>query len=386
MAHEIDSSKLKVTLTTSPKERLPNEQLIFGASFTDHMLEIEWSKDYGWHEPQVNPFHELAIHPAAACLHYALECFEGMKAYKDKDGNVRMFRPDKNMIRLLSSAKRLVLPGFDAEELIKCIEGLLKVDHDWIPQQDGYSLYLRPTLIATNKNLGVGAATRALLYVICSPVGPYFREGFKPVKLLSNENFTRASPGGLGSFKVGANYCGAILPQMDAVQQGYSQNLWLFNDQVTEVGTMNQFFFWINEDGETELITAPIGDIILPGVTRDSILHICRQWGEFKVTEKVYYMAEVVKALEEKRVIEAFGAGTAAIVCPVKALNYRGKEYNIPLTNRDPTAQAGELCSRLAKAIMDIQYGRVTVDNWCRVIPQSDLLHRKPALQNGHAH
>lgn len=358
----IDPSRLEITRAAASAPRVPKEQLLFGKTFTDHMLEIDWTKDGGWAAPKISPMGALDLHPAASSLHYGLQCFEGMKAYVDGDGGVRLFRPDKNMERMNTSCARLFLPAFDGEALTECIKELIKVDRDWIPEGDGFSLYIRPTAISTHPYLGVCAAEASKIFVILSPVGPYYPEGFAPVKLFADNSNVRAWPGGIGYTKSGGNYAPSIGPQTDAAKKGYSQVLWLFgdDDQVTEVGTMNMFTLWINEDGEKELITAPLDDgTILPGVTRDSILELTRGWGEFKVTERNFNMAELTKALDEGRVIESFGCGTAAVVSPIELIAYKGKEYQVPLSATNPGQPAGDLTQRVWDQITEIQYGKV---------------------------
>lgn len=262
---------------------------------------------------------------------------------------------------MVNSAKRLAFPEFDGNELLKCIAELVKLDHSWIPQERGYSLYLRPTMIATQPALGVGPSNTVLLFVICSPVGPYYKTGFNAVSLYADDQYVRAWPGGTGAAKIGPNYGPTILPQSLASKKGYAQILWLFGPEhyVTEVGTMNLFTFWKNENGERELITPPLDGTILPGVTRDSILQLARDWKEFKVSEKSYTMKDIIKAVKEKRIIEMFGAGTAAIVSPIKQIHYRGTDYEIPLDPSDKTKQAGALTTRIADQIMGIQYGDI---------------------------
>jgi branched-chain amino acid aminotransferase len=340
--------------------------------------QIDWDAQKGWHAPRIIPYQALAIDPAASVLHYGLECFEGMKAYLDDEGHIRMFRPDMNMKRICSSAHRLLLPQVNGPEFLKCIEELLRVDKSWIPKGFGYSLYLRPTLIATWPYLGVQPALSAKLFVVCSPVGPYYAEGFNPIKLLADPQVARAWPGGTGNTKVGGNYALGIRPALEASARGYAQLLWLFGDdlQVTEVGTMNQFFFWKNaETGRDELVTAPLDGTILPGVTRDSILQLARQWGEFDVVERHYTLKEVIAAVEEGRMIEAFGAGTAAIVAPVKGFHFQGKEYDIPLDKSNAAAKAGKLTQRVSDTILGIQYGRIPHE-WSVVVP--DKAEHKP--------
>ncbi|EFA75841.1 branched-chain amino acid aminotransferase [Heterostelium album PN500] len=354
----INVNSLVVEKTKQPLPKFTDKnKLIFGKEFSDHMLEIEWDINNGWSAPKISAYHNLSLPPSASVFHYAIECFEGMKAYKDKEGKVRLFRPMENMKRFATSAERLCLPSFDKEAVIELIKKLVLLDQDWIPEGKGYSLYLRPTLIATQKSLGVSASNSALMFVIASPVGPYYPEGFKPVRLLADDRFIRAWVGGSGAFKLGSNYAPTIFPQLDAAKKGYSQVLWLLNDYVTEVGTMNMFVLWKNNQGELELITPPLTDgTILPGVTRDSILKLAQQWGEFKVSEKNFTMSELAKAIKEGRVKEAFGAGTAAIVSPIKSINYKGEEYPIPI---DAAKGAGPLTSRIADTIMGIQYGEI---------------------------
>jgi branched-chain amino acid aminotransferase len=264
----------------------------------DHMLAVEWDQDHGWRAPQITPYQNLSLDPASSVFHYAFECFEGMKAYKDKQGNVRLFRPDRNMARLNKSAARIALPTFEPTALIELISKLVHLDARFIPDHRGYSLYLRPTLIGTQKTLGVGPPGSALLYVIASPVGPYYPTGFKAVSLEATDYAVRAWPGGVGDKKLGANYAPCIVPQQQAASRGFQQNLWLFGEEeyVTEVGTMNMFVAIADKQtGQKELVTAPLDGTILEGVTRDSVLHLARErlvpegW---KVSERKYTMKE----------------------------------------------------------------------------------------------
>lgn len=253
------------------------------------------------------------------------------------------------------------MPGsdFDHDELINCIAELVQVDQRWIPYGEGYSLYIRPTVIATNKSLGLAAPDSLLLYVITSPVGPYYPSGFKPIRLTTDTPYTRAWPGGTGNAKVGGNYAPTMKAQFIAAEQGYSQVLWLFgeDDEITEVGAMNAFFFIMNkETNRPELVTAPLsrGDI-LPGVTRDSILHLARAWGDFDVTERYATMPEIKLAAEEGRLIEAFGAGTAAVVTPISGIQYKGVDIEVPT--------GGELAKRIWNEMTGIQYGKIKGPN-----------------------
>ncbi len=200
----LSAARMSVDLAKRPKEKVALASLLFGHTFSDHMLTCEWTATHGWQAPRIKPFANLSISPAASALHYAIECFEGMKAYKDKSGTIRLFRPDMNMSRLLSSATRLSLPAFDCDQLLLLIEELLRIDSSWIPDEHGYSLYIRPTMIGTQPTLGVSPPSQAMLFVICSPVGPYYKTGFSAVSLYCEQSIVRAWPGGTGAYKIGA--------------------------------------------------------------------------------------------------------------------------------------------------------------------------------------
>ncbi|KAL2786198.1 aminotransferase [Aspergillus keveii] len=359
-AARLDASKLTITKTTSPKELSPAKDLVFGRSFTDHMFTAEWTATDGWHAPKIVPYQKLQLDPSACVFHYAFECFEGMKAYRDNNGQIRLFRPDKNMQRLNKSSARIALPTFDGEALTKMIGELVKLDSRFIPNERGYSLYLRPTMIGTQNTLGVGPPGSALLFVIASPVGPYYPTGFKAVSLEATDYAVRAWPGGVGDKKLGANYAPCIVPQLEAASRGFQQNLWLFGEEeyVTEVGTMNLFIALKNkETGKKELVTAPLDGTILEGVTRDSVLGLAKErlvpkgWD---VSERKIRMVELAEAAEEGRLIEVFGSGTAAIVSPVRAISYRGKLVNCGLKENE---EAGEIALQMKNWIEGIQYG-----------------------------
>ena len=249
---------------------------------------------------------------------------------------------------------RLHMPGhdFDGNELIECIKELVKTDAKWIPEGKGYSLYIRPTVIATHKYIGLAAPESILLYVICSPVGPYYKSGFQPVRLTADTSYVRAWPGGTGGNKVGGNYGATMKAQFLAAQNNYGQVLWLYNDEVTEVGAMNVFFVFQMDNGKLELVTPPLdrGDI-LPGVTRDSILHLARTgWGaNFAVSERFPTMTEIQRRSENGTLLEAFGAGTAAVVTPIGCIQYKGKDIEIPAP--------GPIAERVWNEITEIQYG-----------------------------
>ncbi|XP_021955005.1 branched-chain-amino-acid aminotransferase, cytosolic [Folsomia candida] len=331
--------------------------LIFGKCFTDHMFTAEWEKPTGWGPPKISPLEPLRIHPAAKVLHYAIELFEGMKAYRGSDGKIRLFRPDLNMIRLLQGARRSMLPSFDPLEFVECMKRLIKIEEEWIPHSETSSLYIRPTFIGTDPSLGVALSNHAMLFVILCPVGPYFATGFKPVSLFADPSYVRAWPGGCGDTKLGANYAPTVFVQKTAEAAGLQQVLWLYGEdnQLTEVGTMNIFVFMKNEKGERELITPPLNGLILPGVTRQSILDLAREWKDFKVTERTITMKEVIQAQKEKRLLEVFGAGTACIVCPVSAISFQGTKYDIPTSE-----QESPVYQKFLKQLSDIYYGHIS--------------------------
>ncbi|XP_074860962.1 branched-chain-amino-acid aminotransferase, cytosolic isoform X2 [Carettochelys insculpta] len=350
------AADLIITPSTTLKEKPDPTGLVFGTVFTDNMLTIEWSSASGWEKPHIKPLENLSLHPASSCLQYAVELFEGMKAYRGVDGKIRLFRPMLNMDRMLRSAARATLPCFDKDELLECIRKLVEVEKDWVPQSTSASLYIRPTLIGTEPSLGVRKPTKALLYVILSPVGPYFASGsFNPISLWADPKYVRAWKGGTGDCKLGMNYGVSIYAQREAMELGCQQVLWLYGEdhQITEVGTMNIFLYWENEDGDEELATPPLDGIILPGVTRQSILELAHKWGEFKVSERYITMSDLTAALEENRVKEMFGAGTACVVCPVSKILYKGKNLNIPSMENGP-----QLATRFLNQLTDIQYGR----------------------------
>ncbi|KAF9560206.1 branched-chain amino acid aminotransferase II [Agrocybe pediades] len=340
-------SKLVVKRNENPKSLPPSSQLKFGHTFSDHMLTIPWTQESGWGTPQIQPYGPLSLEPSCTVLHYAQTIFEGMKAYKDPEGKIRMFRPDMNMKRMNTSAHRIALPQFDGTALFELIKELVRLDKNWIPTEPGHSLYVRPTLIGTQKAIGVGPPNEALLFVILSPAGPYYPEGFKPIALYGTTEFVRAAPGGTGAFKLGVNYAPGILPQKFAAKQGYAQNLWLHGPEhyLTEVGTMNLFIAFHKEGGGIELATPPLDGMILPGVTRDSVLTLAREHAagvrpipglpkDLTVSERPVTMAEVKEASLTGKLAELFGAGTAAVISPVDRIGYQGEDVHIP-TGKD---------------------------------------------------
>ncbi|KAI1797705.1 branched-chain amino acid aminotransferase II [Ganoderma leucocontextum] len=364
---DIKASLVEITRSKDPKTPPPPSTLVFGRTFTDHMLAVPWHIDNGWGTPKIQPYAPLPLAPSATVFHYAHCLFEGLKAYRDPNGKVTLFRPDMNMKRMNTSAERVALPMFNGDAVIELMKQLIRLDKHWIPEQPGYSLYIRPTMIGTQPALGIAPPKEALLFIICSPVGPYFPQGFKPVALYGTTEYTRASHGGIGAYKLGANYAAGVAAQKAAAQQGYVQNLWLHGPEhhITEVGTMNAFVVF-KRNGVTELVTPPLDGIILPGVTRDSVLTLAREHtaGVLKipeltdklvVSERPVTMGEVKEAAQSSALVEVFGAGTAAVVSPVDRIGYMGEDLHIP-TGPDGM---GPVSRPLWKYLTGIQTGAI---------------------------
>jgi len=353
--NDLQSNKLEIELAQKLKPKPPAEGLSFGHHFTDHMLTVSWSSRHGWAKPKIRPFQNLTLHPASKVFHYAQELYEGMKAYRGVDGQVRLFRPSLNMDRMNMTAERSCLPNFDSNQLLECIRKLIVIDLDWVPSSLSSSLYIRPTMIGTESTLGLGPSTEATLFVILSPVGSYFSsKGIKPVNLLCDPSFVRATPGGCGYTKMGSNYAPTLWVQKAAEREGCEQVLWVFGEEqeVTEVGAMN-IFTLLKTDQGCELVTPPLtSGTVLPGVTRRSILELAMARPGLIVSERKITLPEILNAKAEGRLLEMFGSGTAAIVSPVGGLKYNGVLYKVP------TPQFG-IASQFLKQLNDIYYGHV---------------------------
>lgn len=369
------SSELElIRCSTSELRPKPNpDKLVFGHDFTDHMFRVDWDNENGWSAPLISKRNKCEIDWSAKVLHYAIQAFEGAKAFRGIDNKIRFFRLDQNVKRLLHSTRRLDLPEFEEDELIKCIHKLVHLDQDWIPnanhgkQQQLTSMYIRPTILGTDPSLGVASSRQAILFVLLSPVGPYFKTGFKPISLYADPNAVRAWPGGAGNTKLGSNYAPTIQVQKQAEKMGLQQVLWLFGEdaKLTEVGTMNIFLSVRNTStGKLHLITPPLNDgLILPGITRDSILTLARQWPDIVCEERYVTIGELEQMIHEKTLVEIFGAGTACIVCPISSIHVKGgPTLRVPhsdmTTHYDPN-NSTLLTSRILKAITDIQYGKI---------------------------
>jgi len=338
-----DASRLK----PKPKD---DSKLGFGRYFTDHMFVMDYDAEKGWHGARIEPHHALSLDPAAMVLHYAQAVFEGLKGYRGKDGGVYLFRHVKNIERLERSCDRLEIPAFPADVAAQGLKQLVLLEREWIPRSRGSSLYIRPTIVAIDPFLGVRPSSTYVFYIILSPVGAYYPEGFNPVKIWVSEEYVRAVRGGVGEAKCAGNYAGSLKAQVKAQKAGYTQVLWLDAIErryVEEVGTMNMF--WVIEG---KVVTSPLTGTILPGITRDSVIHLCRQWG-LTVEERMLSIDEVIEGTGRGGLEEAFGSGTAAIISPVGTICFRGKDHRVA------DGKVGKLSRKLYDTLLGMQYGEI---------------------------
>lgn len=343
--------EVRIEKSASLKQKPDESQLEFGKVYTDHMFLLDYSSEQGWHNPRIVPYGPLSLDPAAMVLHYGQAIFEGLKAFRTKDNQITIFRPDKNAERMNVSNERLSIPPFDEAAFVEYVKAIVNVDRDWVPSLDGTSLYIRPYIIATEPCLGVRAAKQYLFAIIMSPVGAYYKEGIHPVKINVENKYVRAVRGGTGFAKTAGNYASSIKAQEEAKHEGFSQVLWLDGKEhayVEEVGSMNIFF---KIDGE--VITPALNGSILSGVTRNSVIRLLTDWG-IKVTERTISIEEIHQASVEGRLEEAFGTGTAAVISPVGQLHW--KEHTMTINE----GQTGELSKKLYDTITGIQNGSLS--------------------------
>jgi branched-chain amino acid aminotransferase len=320
----------------------------FGTNFTDHMVTIEWSEGKGWHDAVIGPRGPIPLDPAASVLHYAQEIFEGLKAYKQADGSIALFRPEANAARFNQSAQRLAMPTIPEDLFVEAIEQIVLADRDWIPGQDGASLYLRPFMIATEAFLGVRPAKQYKFIVIASPAGNYFKSGAPAVSIWVSQ-YTRAAPGGTGAAKCGGNYAASLVPQAEAMALGHDQVVFLDAAEhkwIEELGGMNLYFAF--EDGS--LITPPLSGTILPGITRDSILTLAREEG-LTVREERYSIDQWRADAASGKLLETFACGTAAVVTPVGKVADGKNDFTIG------TGGPGQITGKLKDRLVAIQRG-----------------------------
>src|SRR5687767_12923481 len=334
---------IRITRTTSRKDKPKDKDLSFGNVFTDHMFVVNFEEEKGWYDPRVEPYGPLSLDPATAVLHYGQGLFEGLKAFRGKDGKIRLFRPDKHVQRLNRTAEKLCIPPMDADLVLKSWTTLVDLDRDWVPSAVGTSLYIRPTIIASEPFLGVRPAKEYLYFVILSPVGAYYPEGINPVQIMVGGKHVRAVQGGLGEAKASAKYAARLHAAEDAKHEGFTQVLWLDGVErkyIEKVGTMNITFRIADE-----VITPPLAGTILAGVTRDSVLALAREWG-MRVSERQLSIDEVVAAAKKGTLQEVWGTGTAAVISPVGELAYQGQRIVVN------GGRIGELTQKLYETIV----------------------------------
>jgi branched-chain amino acid aminotransferase len=355
---------MKITVEPlAAEDRKPfPETLTFGKQFTNRMFSQHYSTELGWHDARIGPYRPLVLDPSTAVFHYAQEFFEGLKAYRRPDGDINLFRPWENMARFNRSAERMAMPQVDPEEHLEGLIELIALEHEWVPGQDGASLYIRPAMIATDASLGVHASHTYLHFIILSPVGAYFSSGFNPVAVHICRDYVRAVPGGTGHVKAGGNYAASLLVADEVSSQGYHQVLWLDAIEhrfVEEVGAMNIAFVY----GGKHIATPALSGSILPGITRDSVLKLAPDLG-YTVSEERIDADRMLDDTRSGRISEVFAMGTAAVIAPIGRLGC-GDGDDIVLND----FEAGPVAQHLFKALTDIQYGRVPDPyGWTQVV------------------
>ncbi len=345
---------IKIELTKNPKAKPTDEsKLGFGQIFSDHMFIMEYDKGMGWHDARIVPYAPIELSPAAMCLHYGQEVFEGMKAYRTADDKIQLFRPEENFKRLNLSNERLVIPQIDVDFCVDALKELVKVEADWVPHNQGSSLYIRPFIIAVDPFLGVRPGDKYLFMIILSPSGAYYASGLNPVNIYVEQNYVRAVKGGMGFAKTGGNYAASLIGQDEAHKENYAQVLWLDGVErkyIEEVGAMN-IFFVIGD----EVVTPELQGSILPGITRKSALEVCKSWG-YKVSERRIAIQEIADAYDKGLLKEVFGTGTAAVISPVGHLKWGDKVMEIN------DNKIGELSQKLYDTMTGMQYGKIKDD------------------------
>ena len=341
--------EIKITKTDSPKKLMAESELGFGQIFSDHMFIMDYQAGIGWHNARIVPFGNISLHPASTVLHYGSEIFEGLKAYRTEGGEIRLFRPMENIRRMNDSAERMCLPKIDENDFLEALTTFVELEKNFVPHSFGTSLYLRPYMFGNDETLGVHTVKRATFMIIASPSGSYYKEGINPVKIMIESEDVRAVKGGTGAVKCGGNYAASNRAGEKASQVGYSQVLWLdgvHRKYIEEVGAMNVMFRI-----DDEIVTPMLTGSILPGITRKSCLHVLRDMG-YTVSERLLSVDELITALEEGRLKEAWGCGTAAVVSPIGKFRYNDKEYEVN------GGKIGDVTEMLYDTLTGIQWGK----------------------------
>ena len=351
---------LGIALEKVDKEKLKKkpdpDRLGFGVHFTDHMFLMKWNKAEGWHDARIQPYHDFSLNPASMVFHYGQAIFEGLKAYRGKNDQLFLFRPKDNFERMNNSAIRMCMPRIPVEKMVSALKALVYLEKEWVPRSEGATLYIRPTMIAVEPTLGVKPSSSYYFYIIMSPVGAYYAEGFNPTKIYISDQYVRAVKGGVGNVKTAGNYAASLFTSEIAKKAGCTQVLWLDaceHRYIEEVGTSN-IFFRIGD----QLITPPLEGSILGGLTRDSVLKLAAGWG-IDAIERRISIDEVLEANRNGSLQEVFGTGTAAVISPVGEFLYRDQHYVIN------NGQIGEVAARLYQDLQAIQNGyREDPFNW----------------------
>lgn len=342
---------IRIEKTKNPKKKPnENEEIEFGSVFTDHMFIMDYNSEKGWNNPRIIEYQPIVLDPSALVFHYGQSMFEGMKAYKTDDDRTLLFRPMKNIERANNSNRRICMPEIPEEDFLQAIEELVRIDEEWIPKKKGSSLYIRPFVIATEPSLNVKPSSEYKFIIILSPVGAYYKEGLNPVKIWIEDEYVRAVRGGIGEAKTGGNYAASMLSQEKAHEAGYSQVLWLDGIEhkyIEEVGAMNIFF---KIDGK--IVTPMLNGSILPGVTRASVIELCKSWG-YDVEERKISVDELYDAANNGKLEEVFGSGTAAVISPVGTLKFGEKVFEIN------GGRIGEVSQKVYDTITGIQTGKI---------------------------
>lgn len=345
----LTEEKTDITITQTDRSRLTEidfNNLKFGREFSDHMFVAKYENGK-WGNAEIVPFEHITMSPATSVIHYGQSIFEGMKAYRTDDGQVTMFRPEDNITRMNQSAERMCMPAIPPELFREGLMSLIKLDAGWVPDIEGGSLYIRPFMFATDEYIGVKPSDSYKFMIFTCPVGNYYTE---PVKVKIETVFSRACEGGVGRAKAAGNYAAALYPAKKAQEAGYHQLIWTDAKEhkyIEESGTMNIMFMI---DGK--LMTPPLSGSILPGITRMSVLQVARDWG-IEVVESSIHVDTVISALEEGRLSDAFGVGTAATIAQIELIGYKGKDYMLP----DPTQR--DFSNKIYKYMDDLKRGRV---------------------------
>lgn len=343
---------VQMNLAANLKAKPTDEsKLGFGKLFSDHMLLINYTEGKGWHDARIEPYGNLSLDPACQVLHYGQEIFEGMKCYRTPQGDFNLFRPMANFERFATSAERMGMAPLPPEMGMETLQALLSVDKEWTPHSEGTSLYIRPTMIATDPFLGVSASQTYLYYVLLSPSGAYYASGLAPVGIYVEDSYVRAVRGGVGFAKTGGNYAASIMAGKKAKHSGYAQVLWLdgvHQRYIEEVGAMNMMFVYEDK----KIVTPVLNGSILPGITRDSVLKLAKKL-DYETEELRMDVNDVFEDIKAGRITEAFGTGTAAVVSPVNKLCFKGQEVGIG------DGGIGKITQRLYDTLTGIQFGKL---------------------------